>query len=251
MLNIPLSLRLTTGLVVLMIGMLLAGEAIGYQLENLAGIITAITILGISIALIIIARSHNHIDLAAIAPTLLKSTLDALTESIVLIDKKERIVIANRAFADIVGTTPAALKGTTISGFGWKHVNNYEHESPWVASYREGRQLTNQHMYLLDHNGEKKLFVVDSAPASDARGRYSGVMITFDDITSREAKNDQLEGMLGMLKKSRDEIRRQNEVLQELATRDSLTNCLNRRSFFERAERMLEKIKEYKSWKYV
>ena len=234
MLNIPLSLRLTTGLVILMIGMLLAGEAIGYQLENLAGIITAITVLGISIALIIIARTHNHIDLAAIAPTLLKSTLDALTEGIVLIDKKERIVIANRAFADIVGTTPAVLKGTTISGFGWKHVNNYEHESPWVVSYREGRQLTNQHMYLLDHNGEKKLFVVDSAPASDARGRYSGVMITFDDITSREAKNDQLEGMLGMLKKSRDEIRRQNEVLQELATRDSLTNCLNRRSFFEK-----------------
>jgi len=113
MLNIPLSLRLTTGLVILMIGMLLAGEAIGYQLENLAGIITAITVLGISIALIIIARTHNHIDLAAIAPTLLKSTLDALTEGIVLIDKKERIVIANRAFADIVGTTPAVLKGTT------------------------------------------------------------------------------------------------------------------------------------------
>jgi len=234
MLNIPLSLRLTTGLVILMIGALLVGEAIGYQLENLAGIITAITILGIAIALFIIARTHNHIDLAAIAPTLLTSTLDALTEGVVLIDKKERIVIANKAFADIVGTTPQVLKGTTISGFGWKHVNDYELETPWVVSHREGRQLTNRQMYLLGHNGEKKLFVVDSAPARDARGKYSGVMITFDDVTSREAKNDQLEGMLGMLKKSRDEIRRQNEVLQELATRDSLTNCLNRRSFFEK-----------------
>jgi diguanylate cyclase (GGDEF)-like protein/PAS domain S-box-containing protein len=234
MLNIPLSLRLTIGLVVLMIGALLVGEALGHQLENLVGIITAITVLGIAIALFIVVKSHNHIDLSAIAPTLLKSTLDALTEGIVLIDKKERIVIANRAFADIVGTTPAVLKGTTISGFGWKHVNDYELEAPWVASYREGRQLTNQQMYLLGHNGEKKLFVVDSAPASDARGKYSGVMITFEDITSREAKNDQLESMLGMLKKSRDEIRRQNEVLQELATRDSLTNCLNRRSFFEK-----------------
>ena len=234
MLNIPLSLRLTTGLVILMIGALLVGETIGYQLENLAGIITAITILGIAIALFIIARTHNHIDLAAIAPTLLTSTLDALTEGVVLIDKKERIVIANKAFADIVGTTPQVLKGTTISGFGWKHVNDYETETPWVVSHREGRQLTNRQMYLLGHNGEKKLFVVDSAPASDARGKHSGVMITFDDVTSREAKNDQLEGMLGMLKKSRDEIRRQNEVLQELATRDSLTNCLNRRSFFEK-----------------
>ena len=51
-----------------------------------------------------------------------------------------------------------------------------------------------------------------------------------------EVITDQLEGMLGMLKKSRDEIRRQNEVLQVLATRDSLTDCLNRRSFFEKFE---------------
>ena len=234
MLNIPLSLRLTTGLVILMIGALLVGEAIGYQLENMAGIITAITVLGIAIALFIISRTHNHIDLAAIAPTLLKSTLDALTEGVVLIDKKERIVIANKAFADIVGKTPQALKGTAISGFGWNHVNDYERESPWAVSLREGQQLTNRQMYLHGHNGHKKLFAIDCAPASDAQGKHSGVMITFDDVTSREAKNDQLEGMLGMLKKSRDEIRRQNEVLQELATRDSLTNCLNRRSFFEK-----------------
>jgi diguanylate cyclase (GGDEF)-like protein/PAS domain S-box-containing protein len=234
MLNIPLSLRLTTGLVVLMIGALLVGDAIGYPLDNLAGITTAITFLGIAIALFIISRTHNHIDLAAVAPALLKSTLDALTEGVVLIDKKERIVIANKAFADIVGTTPPVLKGTTLSGFGWQHVNDYEQESPWVVSHREGQQLTNRQMYLPGKNGEKKLFVVDSAPARDARGKQSGVMITFDDVTSREAKNDQLESMLGMLKKSRDEIRRQNEVLQELATRDSLTNCLNRRSFFEK-----------------
>jgi diguanylate cyclase (GGDEF)-like protein len=61
-------------------------------------------------------------------------------------------------------------------------------------------------------------------------------MVTFSDITQLEEKNDQLEGMLGMLKKSRDEIRRQNEELQVLATRDSLTDCLNRRSFFEKFE---------------
>ena len=59
-------------------------------------------------------------------------------------------------------------------------------------------------------------------------------MITFYDVTRREVKNKQLEGMLGMLNKSRDEIRRQNELLQKLATRDSLTNCLNRRSFFRK-----------------
>ena len=236
MLNIPLSLRLTTGLLALMICSLLLAEALGFHLQYLAGMITVITVLGVAISLFIISRSHNHIDLAAIAPTLLKSTLDALTEGVVLIDKKERIVIANAAFAGIVGTTAQKLKGKTLSGFGWKNISEYEQQPPWVVSTRKQSQLTEQQMYLVNQHGEKKLYVVDCAPALDSRGKHNGVMVTFDDVTRREAKNDQLEGMLGMLKKSRDEIRRQNVVLQELATRDSLTNCLNRRSFFEKYE---------------
>ena len=230
MLNIPLSLRLTTTLVVFMIGMLLPGDALGFRLEDFSGTLTVMTVLGLG--LLIIYRSHSQNDLAAIAPTLLKSTLDALTEGVVLIDKREHIVIANTSFAAIFGTTTQALKGTSLSSCGWKYVNKHERELPWVVSIREGKQLTEQQLYPSGQGGQKKLFVVDSTPARDVRGKQSGVMITFYDVTHREVKNKQLEGMLGMLKKSRDEIRCQNELLQKLSTRDSLTNCLNRRSFF-------------------
>ena len=236
MLNIPLSLRLTTGLVVVMIGSLILGEALDFHLEHLVGIITASTILGVAIGLLIIFRNHNRIDLAAIAPTLLKYTLDALPGGIALINNRERIVIANTAFAAIVGSTPQKLKGMSISGFGWKYVNNYEQQFPWSVATRSDSQLTESQMYLIADNGEKKLYAVSCSPTRDARGKHGGFMVTVDDVTSREAKNDQLEGMLGMLKKSRDEIRRQNEVLHELATRDSLTNCLNRRSFYQKYE---------------
>jgi len=236
MLNIPLSLRLTIGLVVLMICSVLLAEALQLHLEHMAGMITAITVMGVAIGLLIISRNHKQIDLAAIAPTLLKSTLDALTEGVVLIDKKERIIIANSAFAEIIGTRPRKLKGKSLASLGWKHVNNYDHESPWKVSIQKGIQLTEQQMYRVDRHGEKKLYVIDCKHARNSSGKHSGVMVTFDDVTSREAKNDQLEDMLGMLKKSRDEIRRQNEALQILATRDSLTNCLNRRSFYEKYE---------------
>jgi diguanylate cyclase (GGDEF)-like protein/PAS domain S-box-containing protein len=238
MMSIPLSLRLTIGLVVVMIGCLLVGEALGFRLDNHAGMITTIIVLGAAISLLIITRSHNQIDLAAIAPTLLTSALDALTEGVVLIDRKERIVIANAAFADIVGKTPEQLKGTLLSRFAWQHVNDYEREAPWLASIRDASQLTERQMMLANSSGDRKLYVVDCAPAKDVNGKHSGVMVTFDDVTSREEKNLQLEGMLGMLKKSRDEIRRQNLELQELATRDSLTNCLNRRSFYDKYEKV-------------
>jgi diguanylate cyclase (GGDEF)-like protein len=39
-----------------------------------------------------------------------------------------------------------------------------------------------------------------------------------------------------MLKKSRDEVHSKNLELQELASHDPLTACLNRRAFFEQFE---------------
>jgi diguanylate cyclase (GGDEF)-like protein len=234
MMKLPLSLRLTTGLVIMMIGTLLVCDSLNYHFEYLAALITSIAVLGAAISLFIISRNHDHIDLAAVAPVLLESTLDALTEGVVLIDNKERIIIANATFANIVGTQPASLKNIFISRFGWKFSNSYENEMPWSLAIREGSSQTNKQMYMSGSDSKQRIFVVDSSPVRDSKGKSSGVMITFDDVTRLEQKNDQLEIMLDRLKKSRDEIRRQNLVLQKLATRDSLTNCLNRRSFYDK-----------------
>jgi len=234
MMKLPLSLRLTTGFVVLMISALLLCETLNFHFEYLAAVITVIAVLGATISLFIISRSHTQIDLSTVAPVLLESTLDALTEGVVLLDNRECILIVNATFADIIGTTPAALKNVSISRFGWKFTNSYENELPWTVAIRDGSRQTDKQMCMSGSAGKQKIFVVDSVPVRDSSGKSSGVMVTFDDVTRLEEKNDQLESMLGMLKKSRDEIRRQNEVLQELATRDSLTNCLNRRSFFEK-----------------
>ena len=218
----------------MMISVLLLCESLNFYFEYLTGVITVLTVLGAFIALFIISRSHASIDLSSVAPVLLEATLDALTEGVVLLDNRERIIIVNTAFADIIGTTPAALKNISISRLGWKFTNSYENEMPWTIAIRDGSRQTDKQMCMSGIAGTQKIFVVDSAPVRDSSGKDSGVMVTFDDVTRLEEKNDKLESMLGMLKRSRDEVRRQNEVLQKLATRDSLTNCLNRRSFFEK-----------------
>jgi len=236
MTKVPLSLRLTIGLVLVMIGTLLAAEMLNHHHEHLTTLITLITLLGSAISLFIVYRRHQHIDLAAVAPTLLRSSLNALTEGVLLLDKQERIVVANNSFAHIIGTTPGALQGIPVSRLGWQFSNSYENELPWSATIRNGHRQTNRQMCFSGQAESRKVYLVDSAPVCDENGNNSGVMVTFSDITHLEEKNDQLEGMLGMLKKSRDEIRRQNEELQVLATRDSLTDCMNRRSFFEKFE---------------
>ena len=218
----------------MMIGILLLSESLDYHFQYLPGLVAVITIMGAAISLFIITRNHLHIDLAAVAPVLFESTLDALTEGVVLLDNRERIIIANATFANIMGTTPASLKNISISRFGWQLLHSHENEMPWTLAIRSRNQQTNIQMTMQGDSGKGKIFVVDSVPVRNSSSESSGVMITFDDVTRMEEKNDQLESMLDMLKQSRDEVRRQNKVLEQLATRDSLTNCLNRRSFFEK-----------------
>ncbi len=75
--------------------------------------------------------------------------------------------------------------------------------------------------------------MVNGSPILGDKGESRGALATFDDITELEQKNEQLSEMVIELKESSDKISRQNEKLHILATRDPLTNCLNRRSFFE------------------
>ena len=183
MMKLPLSLRLTTGFVVLMISALLLCEILNFHFEYLAAVITVITILGATLSLFIISRSHDQIDLSTVAPVLLESTLDALTEGVVLLDNRECILIVNAAFADIIGTTPAALKNVSISRFGWKFTNSYENELPWTVAIRDGSRQTDKQMRMSGSSGKQKIFIVDSVPVRDSSGKSSGVMVTFVEVS--------------------------------------------------------------------
>ena len=119
MIHLPLSVRLTVLLVLAMIGTLLLHDTLHFTFPYTFSLIAAASIAGIAMSLFIIFRRHRQIDLADVAPALLTSTLDALTEGVLLLDNRERIIIANRAFAGIVDIDTAALKGMSITRLGW------------------------------------------------------------------------------------------------------------------------------------
>jgi len=176
---------------------------------------------------------------AACVPYQVRTALDALAEGVLLLDAEGRIQFANAAFANSADKLPGALLGRKVSDLRWEFGRIHEDEFPWDTVQRLGEIQTGKQLCLARASGGVCTFTVNAAPVRDG-DQQRGVMVTFDDVTRLEEKNDQLEDMLGMLKKSRDEIRRQNRELQILATRDPLTNCLNRRSFFEKYESLFE-----------
>ncbi|NOR40281.1 MAG: diguanylate cyclase [Gammaproteobacteria bacterium] len=145
-------------------------------------------------------------------------------------------MFANTSFGKNMELSPEKILTIKASSIKWEFIENHDGEYPWLKAIKTGKtQVGNQLMFTCI-SGEKRTFMVNSSPIQDGDGKYRGVLATFDDITQVEEKNGQLEKMLRMVKKSRDEEKRLKEKMQILATRDPMTNCLNRRSFFEEYE---------------
>ena len=54
------------------------------------------------------------------------------------------------------------------------------------------------------------------------------MLTSFDDVTILESKKTELANIIHTLRRSRDEIERQNEQLNFLANYDPMTKCMNR-----------------------
>jgi len=189
-----------------------------------------------------------YLDPSSAIPARVKAALDTLAEGVVVLDDKERIVLANAAFAEKVGRSAESLMGQKTSTLDWTLPNSSKRpeDFPWLEAMREGKVRTGFPLALRTGDGAVLMFMVNSAPVSDGKGKKSrGALATFDDVTQVEKKNDQLQKMLKMLQKSRNKVNSQNKKLQVLATQDPLTGCLNRRSFYRLFENHFNSAREF------
>jgi diguanylate cyclase (GGDEF)-like protein/putative nucleotidyltransferase with HDIG domain len=182
-------------------------------------------------------KALQYLDPSLVIPDRVKTMLDTLAEGVVILDKEERIVLANEVFARTMARKADDLVGKSPSKFGWvaPAADPAAPDYPWLQALRDNTVHAGVALCLRRGN-ETQTFTVNAAPITGGRGVARGVLVTFDDVTPIERKNVQLHNMLEMLKQSRDEINRQNQELQMLAMTDPLTGCLNRRAFFTRFE---------------
>jgi diguanylate cyclase (GGDEF)-like protein/PAS domain S-box-containing protein len=170
-----------------------------------------------------------------VVPDRVRQALDTLTEGLLVLDDAGRIVLANSAFAKIVGRRQDDLEGVQASGLSWVEAGIVDGNYPWSMAINESVPQTERILrYQLD-NGPQRIFSANAAPLGKKRGQR-GALATFRDVTHLEEHRAELERMLGLLRNNRDEVRRKNRELEILATQDALTGCLNRRSFFEAFE---------------
>jgi diguanylate cyclase (GGDEF)-like protein/PAS domain S-box-containing protein len=216
-------------------------NAFGIAVSPLALMTVFVGVIGFLVFLLLIKKILTNIDPTAVMPSRVRRALDTLNEGVLLIDKKGRILFANEVFASATGVKEAQIIGKKAKDLGWK--GNYA-ELPWMKTMKSGDVAVGDKVEFDMPDRGTIQFIVNSTPVLDDKGKQQGVMVTFDDVTELEEKNNELRNMVSRLKSSSEKINRQNEELRVLATHDPLTNCLNRRSLFGQfEEKCLDAIK--------
>ncbi|MCP4965842.1 MAG: sensor domain-containing diguanylate cyclase, partial [bacterium] len=163
-----------------------------------------------------------------------------------VVDKDGYIVFSNLAFARKTGLTPNQLVGQKSTELDWEieAVAQESNELPWFRLLAGQTCPTGVRVRLTTALKATYTVTANVSPITAAADKIKGALITFDDITAIETKNEELRRTLGKLEKSQREITRQNQELQVLATRDPLTGSLNRRSLFQGFETLFTEAQE-------
>lgn len=189
-------------------------------------------------------RTLQYLDPASAIPDRVRVAFDALSEGVTVIDRSGRIMLFNKAFQQLHPHAEGELIGKTLAQFTWLMGDQTQALSPWDQAL-QSKQATNGHLFSIQQPDQSVVrVVVNAAPIQNAQGALRGCMVTYHDITQLHQANEAMRNALNALEASREQVEEQNAALTRLATRDSLTDCLNRRAFFQEVEPLFNKVRQ-------
>lgn len=142
-----------------------------------------------------LGRMLKHLDPSRAIPPRVRSALDTLAEGLMVIDLNEQIVLANGAFAEIVGVPFEELLGKKAHEFAWASASGAAmplESLPWSRCVNTGQPLRNNEVHLKDQAGCQRTFIANCTPVMSAGEKHGGVLISLDDVTLLEEKKKEL-----------------------------------------------------------
>ena len=161
-----------------------------------------------------------------------------------IVDLSGRIVLTNKVFQTFVDGTEL-VEGTQLASIGLRSTQTEPstppgQPMPWVRAMAKAGVLSGEAMQLDMADGVRELQVACS-PIHDAKEKVRGCLVSFADVTAVSRANESLRRTLSELQSSRATIEAKNLELERLATRDPLTDCLNRRAFSDLGDLLLSR----------
>ena len=136
-----------------------------------------------------LGKMLKQLDPSQAVPERVRSALDTMAEGLLVLDNKEQIMLANRAFATLLTTTPEALLGRRVGEFPWSGAEGEPLEPdtrPWHVALMSGEAQKNQRVRLTLPDSPRLTLMINCSPVIGSGGKNVGVMVSFDDVTQLE-----------------------------------------------------------------
>ncbi len=121
-------------------------------------------------------------------PGRVRSALDTIAESLLVIDRKGDVVLANAAFADLNGVQAESLLGLPVEKFDWIFEDQETLETPWQQALTSGEPVRHEMIGFIDSDSQERKFILNCSPVMGGNGKAGGVLISMDDVTLLEEK---------------------------------------------------------------
>ncbi len=158
--------------------------------------------LGFFVIYIYLGYVLKQLDPAQAVPKRVRVALNALTEGLILTDKKGRVLLANDTFSNWIGQDPEKLFGMDAASFPWmldaaNSTRPTIHSRtplrlPWVLAFESQCPRAGELIQLRNVDGKCLTLVANSSPILGPDGQYRGVLTSFDDVTELEEHKSEL-----------------------------------------------------------
>ena len=139
-----------------------------------------------------LGKTLEHLDPSQAVPSRVRSALDTLAESLLVVDDSCRIMLTNSSFEKLTGQTAAETMGMPISELDWLDPEEMERPDafPWEETLGTAVAKSNSMLRLrLDESIHS--FVVNCSPVFGHEDNLRGVLITLEDVTQLEEKKQE------------------------------------------------------------
>lgn len=134
----------------------------------------------------------KQLDPSQAIPDRVRSALDTMAEGLLVLDRKFQVVLANKAFSDLLGRSSSSLMGYEVRRLPWRQEGLSDSiDFPWQTALMSGETVMNS-IVRLEVEGVVRTFMVNCSPVLADKGKPSGVLVSFDDITELEEKEIEL-----------------------------------------------------------
>ena len=142
-----------------------------------------------------LGKMLKHLDPSQAIPGRVRSALDTMAEGLLVLDNREQIVLANRAFGALLNQAPDDLLGLKLSDMPWMDGEGQAlgvDQRPWRRALDTGEAEVNVRVYLSLPDGSRRTFMINCSPVLGNSGANAGVLVSFDDVTVLEEKEVEL-----------------------------------------------------------